>query len=69
MSKRSKGIDQTMCSPRSSRLGVSLGAHDPSPRKFTVTKPPEEIHGEGQDQHKEEEEEVDCSYIAREHLQ
>jgi hypothetical protein len=52
MSNRSKRRDQTKCSPWSSKLGVRLGAYDTSPRKFTITKPPEEIHGGGQDQHR-----------------
>jgi hypothetical protein len=46
----SKGRGQK-CSLWSSRLGVGRGAYEPSPGKFTVTKPPAENSGGGQDQH------------------
>jgi hypothetical protein len=48
MRDRSKGKDKK-CNLWSSRLGVEREAYGSSPRKFTVTKPPEEKYG-GADQ-------------------
>jgi hypothetical protein len=39
MPDRSKGRGQNKCSHWSSSLGVECGAYDPTPEKFTVTKP------------------------------
>jgi hypothetical protein len=52
MPDRSKGGDQTKCSPWSSRLEVGHGAINSTLEKCSATKPPEPMekdHGEGQD--------------------
>jgi hypothetical protein len=47
MPDRSKGRGQMKCGPWSSKLKFRRGANDPTPEKFTLTKPPEKYYHEG----------------------